>query len=190
MPSLNLLEYSLQQGELLCAGEPAKAGWDAFTADSQAIVSTHLADFQTEAVSIAQETGSCCSILWRMWRDPLPTHPISSKPRMWHDVHWCAVHDSARIQPAWCHILQVSKFCFSYRRKLFLQEEGMASADTIYAGQPWRAGHTEPMLSMMSNCLGEHSVSSQEFAHSQFSSSCLWGGLDHCILYVQIMSCI
>lgn len=38
-------------------GEPAKAGWDASTADSQAIVSTHLADFQTEAVAIAQEEG-------------------------------------------------------------------------------------------------------------------------------------
>ena len=66
------MEYTLQQGELLFAGEPAKAGWDAFTADSQAIVSTHLADFQTEAVAIAQETGrgldpvvSCCSV-WRI----------------------------------------------------------------------------------------------------------------------------
>lgn len=38
-------------------GEPAKAGWDAFTTDSQAIVTSHINDFQTEAVSIAQEEG-------------------------------------------------------------------------------------------------------------------------------------
>ena len=55
------------------AGEPAKAGWDAFTTDSQAIVSTHLADFQTEAVSIAQETDRGVGV----------TKP--SNPRMWHE---------------------------------------------------------------------------------------------------------
>eukprot|EP00439_Symbiodinium_sp_Y106_P021579 s1162_g2.t1 len=36
-------------------GEPAKAGWQSFSADSQVILDTHIAEFQTGAVDIAKE---------------------------------------------------------------------------------------------------------------------------------------
>ncbi|CAJ1368205.1 unnamed protein product [Effrenium voratum] len=39
-------------------GEPAKAGWEAFTTDSQAIVEAHAQEFQTEAVAIAKEEAA------------------------------------------------------------------------------------------------------------------------------------
>ncbi|CAE6922716.1 GIP [Symbiodinium natans] len=38
-------------------GEPAKAGWESFTTDSQVILETSIQDFQTGAVDIAKEEG-------------------------------------------------------------------------------------------------------------------------------------
>jgi hypothetical protein len=39
-----------------------------------------------------------------------------------------------------------------------------------------------------SHCLGEHSVSSQGLAHSGFSSSCWWGGLNQNKRWLKMMS--